>query len=87
MRIPAQAHIGGSVRFFSLSFSDGALANYYKMNFNLLYYHKIEPAVFEEMIPWERDIYINMLIKVVEEENEKAKMNKSAARARAARSS
>jgi hypothetical protein len=28
------------------------------------------------MIPWEKDVYVNMLIKYLEQENEKMKNNK-----------
>jgi len=30
----------------------------------------------EEMLPWERDVYVNLLIMQIEEENEKAKQQK-----------
>lgn len=36
-------------------------------------YHKYSLFELESMIPWERDIYINMLMKHIEEENEKLK--------------
>ena len=32
------------------------------------------------MLPWERDIYINMLIQYIEEENEKIKQRQAARR-------
>jgi len=32
------------------------------------------------MIPWERDIYINLLVQYIEEENEKIKQQKSASK-------
>jgi hypothetical protein len=38
------------------------------------------------MIPWEKEIYVNMLIQKVEEENEKAKLEKAAARSARKRS-
>lgn len=34
------------------------------------------------MVPWERDIYLEMLFKKVEEENEKEQMRQSQRRAR-----
>jgi hypothetical protein len=36
-------------------------------------HHKYSLAELEEMIPWERDIYITMLIQYIEAENEKIK--------------
>ena len=37
------------------------LENYYKINFALLQYHKYSLTEIENLIPWERDIYIGLL--------------------------
>jgi len=34
-------------------------------------YHKYSLTELEEMIPWERDIYVEMLMQHIKEENEK----------------
>ena len=36
-------------------------------------YHKYSLTELENMIPWEREIYINMLLQYLEEENERLK--------------
>jgi hypothetical protein len=36
-------------------------------------HHKYSLTELENMLPWERDIYISMLIQYVEEENQKIK--------------
>jgi len=36
-------------------------------------HHKYSLFELENMLPWERDIYVAMLIQYVEEENEKIK--------------
>jgi len=36
-------------------------------------HHKYNLAELENMIPWERDIYVSMLIQYIEAENEKIK--------------
>ena len=36
-------------------------------------HHKYSLTELENMIPWERDIYVSMLIQYIEEENEKIK--------------
>jgi hypothetical protein len=36
-------------------------------------HHKYSLAELESMLPWERDIYVAMLIQYIEEENEKIK--------------
>lgn len=55
------------------------------MNFNLLWHHDIDPDAFDDMMPFEREIYIDMIIKKVTEENEKQKQLASARRARASK--
>ena len=44
------------------------LENYYKINFALLQYHKYSLTEVENLIPWERDIYIGMLQQHLEDE-------------------
>jgi hypothetical protein len=36
-------------------------------------HHKYSLTELENMIPWERDVYVGMLIQYVEEENQKIK--------------
>jgi len=36
-------------------------------------HHKYSLTELDGMLPWERDIYVNMLIRFLEEENEKMK--------------
>jgi SET domain-containing protein len=43
-------------------------------------HHKYSLFELENMLPWERDIYINMLIQYIEEENEKIKQRQAANR-------
>ena len=40
-------------------------------NFNMMQYHKYSLTELENMIPWEREVYINLLIKHIAEENER----------------
>lgn len=48
-----------------------SLANYYKTNFSLMQHHKYSIAELEEMIPFERDVYILLLSQHIEKENER----------------
>ena len=50
-----------------------SLLNFYKTNFNLLHYHKYSLAEFDEMIPWEKQLYIKLLTDNIKEQNEKVK--------------
>ena len=47
------------------------LANYYKLNFALMQYHKYSLAEIENMIPFEREVYVAMLIQYLEEEKQR----------------
>jgi hypothetical protein len=45
------------------------LASYYKTNFALIQHHHWSLTEIEEMLPWEREIYISLLHQYIEEEN------------------
>jgi hypothetical protein len=47
--------------------SHNTLANYYQTNFAMMQYHKYSLSDIEGMMPWERDIYVKMLIDYLEE--------------------
>ena len=49
------------------------LEAYFKINFSLMQYHKYSLTEIENMIPWERDIYVELLKQHLEEEREKQK--------------
>jgi hypothetical protein len=44
------------------------LASYYQITFALIQHHKYSLTELENMIPWEKDIYITLLEQYVEEE-------------------
>ena len=44
------------------------LESYFKTNFALMQHHKYSLAELENMIPWERDIYLTLLQQYIEEE-------------------
>jgi hypothetical protein len=52
------------------------LSNYYKMNFALMQYHKYTLSDLEEMIPFEREVYVHMLIQYLEEEKRRIESKK-----------
>ena len=51
------------------------LVNYYRVNFALMQYHKYSLTELENMMPWEREIYISMLQQHLEEERLKHQQN------------
>ena len=55
-------------------FGHDSLQNYYTTNFNLMQHHKYSLTELENMLPWEREVYINLLIQYMKEENERIKL-------------
>ena len=45
------------------------LESHYRINFALMQYHKYSLTELENMMPWERDIYIALLTDYIEKEN------------------
>ena len=59
-------------RVFSGEYGTRGFESYYKLNFALMQHHKYRRTELENMIPWEREIYVSLLQQHVEEENLKA---------------
>jgi len=53
------------------------LETYFRLNFALIQYHKYSLTEIENLIPWERDIYVGLLKQHLEEEELKRKQAKS----------
>jgi len=51
------------------------LESYYKVNFALMQHHKYSLTELENMIPWEREIYLSLLKQYIEEESLKQGIN------------
>ena len=45
--------------------------SYYELNFALMQHHKYSLTELENMIPWEREIYVGLLANHLEEEKRK----------------
>ena len=58
------------------------LENYFKLNFALMQYHKYSLTELENMIPWERDVYVGLLQAHLEEEELKRKQQQAQANAK-----
>ena len=59
--------------FFILNLSHDNLVNYYKTNFSLMQHHHYSLNEIELMMPWEREIYVAMLVDYIKEENDRIK--------------
>ncbi len=49
------------------------LMTHFKNNFSLMHHHKWALSDIESMIPWERQIYIEMLTQFLKEQEQKMK--------------
>lgn len=47
------------------------LESYFRINFALMQFHKYSLSDIENMMPWEREIYVSLLQQHIKEENEK----------------
>ncbi len=59
--------------FFSIGLSHEDLFNLMKTNFALMQHHKYSLTELENMMPWEREVYVTLLVQYLEEEKEKQK--------------
>ncbi len=50
--------------------------NFYQVNFALMQHHKYSLTELENMMPWERQVYIDMLIAFLEQEKERLKVKR-----------
>ena len=53
------------------------LEAYFRLNFALIQYHKYSLTEIENMMPWERDIYVELLRQHLKEEKEKQERQQS----------
>ena len=53
------------------------LETYFKLNFSLIQYHKYSLTEIENLIPWERDIYVGLLQQHLEDERLKQQQAKN----------
>ena len=55
-----------------------SLMNHYKTNFALMQHHKYSLTELDNMMPWERDVYVNLLLAHLQvEERRMNKQNNS----------
>ena len=54
-----------------------SLEAYFKINFALMQHHKYSLTEIENMMPWERDIYVGLLRQHLEEEELKRKQEQA----------
>ncbi len=52
-------------------FGDGELFILFRTNFNMMHHFKYDIEMFENMIPFEREIYTHMLIEQLEKDRQR----------------
>jgi hypothetical protein len=52
-------------------FANDTLINHYRTNFNLIQHHGYSLTELDNMMPFERDVYIAMLVQHLEEKAER----------------
>ena len=72
-----KSHITRNRFFFRIGLSHNSLENYYLMNFAMIQHHKWSLTELEDMMPYEREIYVTLLTNWVKEENERIKQQQS----------
>ena len=55
---------------------------YYELNWNMMFHHNFSLTEIENMMPWEREIYVGLLEKHIKEENEKIEKQNAEAKSR-----
>lgn len=59
------------------------LMNHYKTNFSLMQHHKYSLSDLENMLPWEKFIYVDLLKQFIKEEQDRIRDQAVAKRAEA----
>ena len=52
------------------------MENYYRTNFGMMQHHNYSLTELEDMMPWEREIYIGLLMNFLREEKERMDQEK-----------
>ena len=65
---------------FTVFFSDDgydSLINYFRTNFALMHHHKYSLNDLENMLPWERFIYVDLIKQHIKEEEDRIREQKA----------
>jgi len=76
MWLSRKNYAGRCTKFFRISLSHDTLGNYFQTNFALMQHHKYSLSELDNMMPWEKQVYIDLLLKFLDEETEKIKQEK-----------
>ena len=68
-----RTNVKRTFKFFYVGLSHDSLVNHYKTNFAMMQHHQYSLTELDNMVPWEREIYIALLKEHIERENEQRK--------------
>ena len=71
MQRRARGRVKRTPKFFYLGLSHDSLVNHYKLNFAMMQHHNYSLTELDNMLPWEREIYVALLADHIKKENEK----------------
>jgi hypothetical protein len=77
MWLPRKYFYRRTTKFFRITFRYDNLKNYFETNFALMQHHKYNLEDIEHMMPWEKNIYVTLLVNYIKEENEKLQQQKA----------
>ena len=66
----SKGNIGGFAKFFSIMMGSNSLLPYYAINSSLMLHYKYSLEELENMLPWEREIYIMFIEDHIKKKNE-----------------
>lgn len=72
MWIPRNTKLEGVAKFYSVMFNYDEMGNLFKMNFEMKNLYDYSETEINEMIPYERDIYISLILNDLQQKKENA---------------
>lgn len=63
--------------FFRIALSHESLYNYMHTNFAMMQHYRYSLSELESMIPWEREVYVELLLKYIKDENKRIQEEKN----------
>ena len=71
VRYGTEKNTEGHPRFFLVCLSHDNLVNHYKTNFGMMQHHNYSLTELENMMPFEREVYVALLVEHLKEEKER----------------
>lgn len=63
--------VGGAQKFFIIGLSHTSLSNHFRLTFAMKQHHHWSIEEMDQLVPWERDIYVTLLEQHIKEQNER----------------